>query len=258
MEFDVVKFHEEETDLGALDMYVVSKVANPSVKYGIFYERVVIKTTKGPVEIVLYKINKEYPLILDRVKKFFKIFRTRYYYTQIEGTRYLARLPFKEISLDEYIKLFTSSDISHKNKITNIGLRASFINEIQRLIAFNWVMCIPTVNNTESKIYVRALNPTHNIDRNTIVYPYTCNERDFARDVSSCDISDKTLNRWFDGSRELFYAHVRKIVKGIDIVKFKSEFEKIILMTNSLLVPWVNIVYDRMVSIQYLEVEDDE
>ncbi len=261
MELDVNKIYQEESNLGSLDDFIISKNQNPNTKNGTYYDKVVIRTTKRPLELSLYKIYREYPLVCDNVKKIFNIYRTRYYHAQIEGVKYLVRICINEIPLDDYIKLFSPLEISNKNKITNIGLRSSFINEVQRIIAFNWVMCIATINNTEGKIYVRCLDPTVKITtenfRDVVVYPFTCNERDYSKDVANCDITDRTLNKWFRNNRELFYEHIKKLTKGIDIEYFKIDFEKIIRSTNTLLIPWVNIVYNRMLSIQFLNIEED-
>lgn len=252
----------KEVNLGVLDELTISKIPSPNLKNGLYYERATIRTgPRSSIDLSLYKIHREYPLVLDHVKKLFRIYKTKYYHCQLDNLKYLARLCINEISLDDYIKMFSPLEISNKNKITNIGLRPSFINEVQRIISFNWIMCITTTN-TESKIYVRCLNPSVKITqdnfRDIIVYPFTCNEKDYSKDITCCDISDKILNKWFFGSREVFYEHIKKLMKDINIEDFKIQFEKIIQYINPLLLPWVNVVYNRMESIQYLNIEEDE
>jgi len=227
------------SNLGDVDAYLISKLSG---KNGI--EKITIKTqnTKLPPLILrVYRYNREIPLILDEIKHKFNIYRTKYHLLNIEGNKYIGHLCFNEITLDEYI-------IDTKNKVWNVSLKY----EIQKIFAFNWIMCVTA--NSDNRIYVRGLNPLEPDTKNaSVVYPFTCNERAYSYDITSCDISEKMIERWFDGSRELFYTLIKKMMERINSIdEFKSDFEIVVKKYNTSLNSWVNIVYNRMMSVQYL------
>jgi hypothetical protein len=225
------------------------------------------KSLEQTFELILYKIHREYPLVLDYVKSYFKIYRTKYNIVQIDGTRYLAYKKTVDMPLDDYISMVQESLGPLESSTLKLSyskiLKPSLVNEVRRIIALNWIMCIQS--NSDSKIYVRALLPDRvkdsevlrvidpEITPETVVYPFTSNEKGYLTDVAGCDISEKILSKWFNGDRELFYDNIRSLTSNIDIEEFKNFLEKIINHVNPLLIPWIDVIMNRIKSIQLLE-----
>jgi hypothetical protein len=295
----MVKLNFDGSNVGCIDDIIISRYikaegskdfipgAKGSKVSGLkFLERVEIKAEGskssgtrlhpgdevGTDELILYKIHREYPLVLDYVKSYFKIYRTKYNIVQIDGTRYLAYKKTVDMPLDDYVSMVQESlgmeSSTLKLPYSKI-LKPSLVNEVRRIIALNWIMCIQS--NSDSKIYVRALLPEPKVLRmlipepkalkvkdpeitpETVVYPFTSNEKGYLTDVAGCDISEKILSKWFNGDRELFYDNIRSLTSNIDIEEFKEFLEKIINQVNPLLIPWIDVIMNRIKSIQLLE-----
>jgi hypothetical protein len=243
------------TSLGEIHQYITSKIFASDYKTSGSIERVILRTDDKPVELNLYRVYKEYPLCLDQIKRLFKIYRTKYHFVTIEKVKYLACLHHNEISIDEYIRIYCDGKIEN--------MRPTLVNEIQRIIAFNWLMCI--TSNSDNKIYVRRLDykPLTLDFKTDIVYPFTFGEKGYSLDTTKCDIAEKLLQKWFSGSRELFYDHIKRLAYDIglnstsnkdeSIDNFKLKIIEIINRVNPSLSPWVDIIYNRILSNKFLE-----
>ena len=59
------------------------------------------------------------------------------------------------------------------------------------------------------------------------------------------DVPKNVLNKWFDGSLEVFYKEVKNLIRGIDADDLRSKLIDIVNFYNNDYVSWVNVVYER-------------
>jgi hypothetical protein len=299
----------KSSDGSELSKVIIRNEGTLPGKEGVRSLEATLPGTKS-LELILYKVVKEYPLVLDIVKTYFRIYKTNYHSVTVEGVKYLASISHNEVSLEDYIKSC--------NGIEN--LRPSLINDIRRIFAFNWIMCV--TSNNDNKIYIRNLDHTslevllpgkdgvRSLESSdsgshasrSIVYPFTFNERGYSKDyipgatrttdIANSDISEKILNKWFKGDREFFYEHVKRLIdranlfktdsgspgkdgvrslesfpgstaskgslessapgtSGVKSLEFIKYFENVIKSVNPTLLPWVEIVHNRILSTQF-------
>lgn len=131
----------------------------------------------------------------------------------------------------------------------------------RQLIAFNWVMCLSYPHNVkvENNILVEPYfyEPCEAFDTygsDAVVFIYTNEDLNINTQYTKKFISGdfdtpKTIIReYFNNSQELFYEHVSRIVMNIDPNKLKFELLKIVNYHNKEYIPWVNLVYERVLN----------
>jgi endonuclease III-like uncharacterized protein len=79
----------------------------------------------------------------------------------------------------------------------------------------------------------------------SILYLYSINEKSYYYNNKKMDVPKNVLNKWFDGSLEVFYKEVKNLIRGIDADDLRSKLIDIVNFYNNDYVSWVNVVYER-------------
>jgi hypothetical protein len=188
------------------------------------------------IRIMKYDI---FILILDEIKGYFKIPYTTKLKAYINGLPVLVSLYRNEININK----FNSNDIHEVYgplNIKSLKNSASFMNEIRRLFAFRFIMCLSS--NTECKIdvIVKKLNNklfmNNILDTNTYLpiciressYLNSSNFSDKIIKADSTNIPLTVIEKWFEGSKEIAYETIQNLLFGTDFTKFKMMLVDII------------------------------
>jgi hypothetical protein len=189
------------SNLGSIDKYVVKKFTNIDPKFcdsdTKLLNIITIRETGREISIVIYEFrngaaerSSEIPIILDKFKPFFKIYRTRYHILYYEGVKYLAHEYNNEILIRDYLRIvelesstptltrLATVDSKYENvgdtvasESENQSKRVSLVEindsifrpnmklmlkyDVQKLFIFNWIMNVGS--NTENRIWVKRL-----------------------------------------------------------------------------------------------------
>ena len=213
------------SNLGSIDKYVVKKFTNIDPKFCDTETKllniITIREAGGEknslreISLVIYEFrngaaerSSEIPLILDKFKTFFRIYRTRYHILYYEGVKYLAHEYNNEILIRDYLRIVDSdahafrivdSD-AHENvsdetsvSIFRPNMKLMLKYDVQKLFIFNWIMNVGS--NTENRIWVKQLRSADvggqslkhcsadaysvidDVSQSYDVYPFTFNEK---------------------------------------------------------------------------------
>jgi hypothetical protein len=207
------------SNLGSIDKYVVKKFTNIDPKFCDTETKllniITIREAGGEISVVIYEFrngaaerSSEIPLILDKFKPFFRIYRTRYHILYYEGVKYLAHEYNNEILIRDYLRIVDSdahafrivdSD-AHENvsdetsvSIFRPNMKLMLKYDVQKLFIFNWIMNVGS--NTENRIWVKQLRSADvggqslkhcsadaysvidDVSQSYDVYPFTFNEK---------------------------------------------------------------------------------
>lgn len=178
-------------------------------------------------------------LILDEVKDYFKIPHTEKVKAIIDNIPVLIS-PFRnEISIGKFNDEYDDK-IHGVLKLSYLKDCPSFMNEIRRLFAFRFIMCLSS--NTESKIdvIIKKVNNKITIDSNLNKETYIpicsressyLNSSSFTDKIIKADstsIPETVIEKWFDTSHELAYETIQNLLFGIDFIQFKIMLMNII------------------------------
>lgn len=188
---------------------------------------------QNDITLNLIKYKNCFPLIINEVKYFLNIYKTRYNIVTIDNDKFLAYQNLNQVPLKDYLK---TNKIKYMDLIT-----------LQKIFAFNWLMCIN--QNFENKIF---LNPGCDVYKFTdirfaeTIFFETVNEKSFRFEIIEQYPSVQVLDEWFDGSVETFLEIAKTIVKPINPTLFKIELLKLVRKYDDNYVSWVNCVYQRI------------
>lgn len=186
--------------------------------------------------------TNEFPLILDEVKKYFYLIKTRYVLSNIKNKTYLIYKNENEFKLN---------DIKDKQFLFD---NFCIYENVKRIILFNWIMNVKYGYSLsfENNILIKTSNPliTKLEECKSILYVYTCNETDFTFNEQSAwnrnfEVPKNMLNKWFKGSLEEFYKEAKNLIGGMDADLFRSKFSDIVNYYNNDYISWVNVAYER-------------
>ena len=240
----MIQFKFNGEDVGSIDEYVISKHFNEDGK--------LLRIELEEMSLSLIEYKNDFPLIIDELKKQFNLCHTRYNLVSFENVKYLVYKYLNEIPFKEY-KEYNNKNM--KNVIENIRM----------IYVFNWLI-VGTENSLglEDKIYIRpfGLSSIEETKKSSIVCLITVDDRSYPYinpDKIKYDISNTIVKEWFEGSIELFYDYVGKVMDKIDISKFKNISSKIVKKYNKNYINWINVVYERVSNAKiYCKKEDEE
>lgn len=192
-------------------------------RYKIIYEK-----KEYVIRVLKYDI---FILILDEVKDFFKIPHSEKIKALINGLPVLISPYRNEINISKFNTEY-NDEIYGQLKIKSLKECASFMSEIRRLFAFRFIMCLSSNNECKIDIIIKQLKSKlffDNHDNNTYLpiclkessYLNSTNFTDKIIKADSTNIPDTVVEKWFDGSKELVYENIQKLITGIDFTKFK-------------------------------------
>lgn len=225
--------------IGSLDKIIIDKQYNENNKL----ESVILNNS---CKYKVFPYKNELPLILDLIKKYFYISRTKYDIVYIDKSLYYIFENDNSISLSYYL--------SKLGKCENYNIKES----VKRILAFNWLMCIKNGYSLmfEDDIIIKSDNKmVSKIEEcDSLLYCYSYNENDFVIVKNGkSDIPKNALNKWFDGSLEEFYKVVKSMIQGIEADFMRSKILDIVNEYNNDYVVWVNAVYERFRFIKNLK-----
>jgi hypothetical protein len=218
-------FRFDNCNVGSIDKYISEKITE-NEKYDI-----VKLNIQNEIILNVYKCKNLFPLILNEVKTFFEIPKIYYNIVLIDSQKYLAYENLNNVSLLEY-----SETIDIKNE--------SLLFQLQRIFAFNFLMCINSNYENKIKVFPNNTNPFIVDMKNTksVIFK-SINEKSFKYDILYHEIPKSILERWFEGSLENFRKVVKDMVNEIDPDSFRQETLKIVRKYDESYVPWVNSIY---------------
>ncbi len=206
----------------------------------------------------LIKYKNEFGLILNKIKPYFNLIYNIFYKLELDGNKYLMYKSINDISLLEFEKFNVNS-----KKIIN-----SNITEIRKILVFNWLMCVNqnTLSEVKNNIRITTFSDNRVINFKNIsschlnlIFNYFNESLEFNNMYSkkyltsgSKDLPKTIIKEYFDNSIELFYDYVCFIMDGIDPTNLKIELLKIVRKYNQEYIPWVNVVYERLLSAKNL------
>jgi len=190
------------------------------------------KNQQKLVEVKYFKFKNEIPLISDEIKKLFDIPQIGMHVISYKDNPYIMTRSHNDVSLLEYFTHVKRSELS-----------SLFINEMRRLFAFRWILCLNS--NYENKIEVRIDGDLH--------YPisYSESKYSFITTENGCRIPQTILKDWFDGSNELLDTHIRSLLENKNPDDLKCKIRDIINKYSNKYVSWVNSIYDRIIHSMY-------
>jgi hypothetical protein len=293
------------SNLGSIDKHVIRRFTNIDPKsVDTEYKVLNIITVGGTgdstssgfkesLSLVLHEYrsgaperSSEVPIILDKIKPLFHIFKTRYHILYYEGVKYLAHEYSNEVPLRDYLKYNENevsgtfgakqSSIVGDTKYYDTGTvhsakglipdavysaKRSLKYDVQRLLIFNWIMNVG--GNTDSKFWVKNYKfdrlSTSNIYESFNVYPFSFNERSISillgeessRKIES-EIPNKMLEDWFDNDINVFIQKAKLMLRGFDKSRFIAEMERAIKSHNSVFREWIDAVLKNVLYIRNL------
>lgn len=222
--------------LGNIDEYVEGRLYNEKNK--LIKIKLKIKNEES-ITLNIRKYKSPFTLIINEVKGLFStIIRVNYHIATMDNIEYLLSPDYEHIPLYKYMEKHNPEKTVHM-----LAIRYAFI--------FNWLMCINS--NYESKINVFSdfINyGVADVYNNSILFVQTFSEKSFSRNLSKYDISKFILNKYFDGSMEYFNKITQKFIESIDSNKIKFALERIVKKYDESYLWWVNIVYERLLSLK--------
>lgn len=195
-----------------------------------------------------------FPIIMANVKNLFGIVSNFYNVVLVEEKPHLIQLYNNSIFLTEYMK-------GKENYLFN---NYNFLNSIRKIIAFNYLMCVPFPVNSrfENNILVEPYHLNTNggtcikdtKNSTSVFYIYVNETLKVEKQYTKKFIDDEInvpksiINRYFEKSDELFQKYVGDIARDIDTEKLRFELVKIVNLYNPDYIPWTNAVYNRFLS----------
>lgn len=223
----------DNAHLGNIDEYIEGKLYNEKNKL----VKIKLKSNDG-ITLNVLKYKTPFIFMLNEMKKHFRcIHKVEYNIATINDIDYLLYEDYDNISLANYIE---KSDYKK---------RLSAELEIQMLFAFNWLMCVN--NNYENRINVFTYTNFYkclDIYKTNKVYFQSVGEKSYNKNFKY-DISKFILNKYFNGSMENFNKIVSILISEIDPNKVKFEMEKVVKKYDESYMWWVNIVYEKLLSL---------
>ncbi len=222
-------FNFNNSDIGNIDSIITEKFFNED-------NNLIKVKVNDKLMLNLCKYKNDLPLIIDEVKSSLNMISTNYNIVTIDNVKYLAYRYLNDIPIKEYLQ--------HNNIKNTTTLR-----EFQNFIAFNYLMCISSIN--EDKFQVYPMYNNYNIIDTKFEFniKIKCiNELDFKRDINEVKISNRILKDYFDNSMENFQSITYKIIRSINIEDFRSYLQKIVSKYNSDYLTWVNAVYANILN----------
>lgn len=223
------------SDIGDITEYVLSY---QKIEYGncidIWIRTIKLKKTGEktevnkliPVKILKYK--NEIPLIADEFKSLFKLPRTGVHRATFKGTICMIQKVIDDIPLEVYLQ-----------KVPKNRLSPLFQNEIRKIFAFKWLMCLNC--NYDSKLDVRIENDSH--------FPISCKEYTFSLDgdKNACRVPKTVIKEWFENKEENFQNTVQELLIDKEPNYLKIEILKIINKYSNNYVGWANAIYNKII-----------
>jgi hypothetical protein len=226
----LLKFNfDNSKDLGSIDEYIVEKIYNE--KKELYRAKLNIQRDMI-IDVFEHKKNN-LPLVLNEAKKLLNVAYIGYNIVTIEGKKYLAYESLNNIPLKDY----------------KVDIKNNFLKyNIQKIFVINYLLCVKF--NYENKIFAfsRHFNPyviDMSVSKNVIFN--SVNEKFFPYDITKYEIPDTILNKYFNGSLEIFRKIAKRIVNEIDAEAFKQEILTIARKHDDKCVNWTNSVYDMFI-----------
>jgi hypothetical protein len=220
---------DNSKDVGCIDEYITDKFFNQ--KDELYRIKLNIQ---NELTLDVYKYKNEFPLVLNKIKAYFKVPSLDYNIATIEGVKYLVYESLNNIPLKDY-KLDVYKSFSYY--------------KIRQIIAINHLLCINS--NYEKNIYVFSNHFNPNVidmPNSRYVSFKTIKEKTFKYDIIKHEISKSILDKWFNGSLEEFRKTVKDLADEINPEPFNQEMLKICRIYNDdKFIYWTNSVYNKII-----------
>lgn len=185
----------------------------------------------------------ELPLIIDSLKNYFYVNKTRYNIGEIDNKKYLFYESTNEIPFTEFNKNNKESELIKSH--------------IRKIIIFQYLMCIKPLNSSiENNIFVKSNNSliTKIEECDSLISFYTFNENDYYMDINkSPEIPKILINSWFNGDLNFFNECIKQNLNGIDANTLRNKLNDIVSFYNSDYKCWINSVFNRVLNLKYIE-----
>ncbi len=224
-------FKFDGTDVGCIDEYITEKYQEKNSKNK--FDKIKI-SIQNDLILSVYKYKNKFPLIINELKKYFCVLNINYDVATIEGDKYLIYQNLNNRKLLDYVQ-----NIDIKNEIIQY--------RIQKIFIFNYLMCINSNFEKNILVFSDNLNPFITDMKNTknILLKFI-KEKSFKLDISKHEISKVVLDKYFNGSLELFRKITKEVVDEIEPDSFRQEALKIVRKYDESYIPWVNNIYENI------------
>lgn len=225
-----IKLNFDNSDVGDIDRLITEKFFDEDNE--LYKLRLNIDNN---LIINVFKFKNKFPLLINKIKKYFSVNAMNYNIVSIDNIKYYAYMNNNNVPLKEYVK---TVDIKYELSAYHI----------KKNLAFNWLMCITL--NCENNFYVFSTNidpfiaDMKNAKNVSVKF---INEKNFKTDITNHSISKVLLNKYFKGSEEEFQKTVKKLVNEVDVDIFRIKVKEIIQEIDPELIPWLNSVYNNIV-----------
>lgn len=214
-------------NLGAIDEHIQEKFYNKEKLY------------KVKIDNKFYNVSEyknKFPLILNEVKDLFLIPKIRYDLVSINNKEYFIYQNLGNIALSEYKKHINPRD------------KPLLFTSVQRLLIFNWLMCI---NIPDTKIQVFPQNNNYeiiDIEHSTDVWFKNACEKSYR--IEDFHIPRVIIDEYFNGSNDEFDTMVKIKVKSINPDLLRNKLLDIVKKYDNEFIYWVNSVYKRFTNLK--------
>jgi hypothetical protein len=173
---------------------------------------------------ILFNFESFIPLICEEFKDLFKLRRSGKHIVKYQNKHMLMSKFDAQINLKEYMKI---------NNIKTKNLPQYIINEVQKFIAFRWLICLKNIKENSLNIVFDKLNSPY-------IVSFFENEINY-----NSKTTKRLIDDWFE-NLENFYQVVKSLIDNRDISLLRFEIQKIIEKYDKNLIGWSNVIFNRM------------
>jgi hypothetical protein len=220
----ILTYFYDSSDIGCIDEYILERYHKNDKLHSVK-----LRTYKNTI-LNLIKYKSAFPIIVNHIKYFFGVSEINTVIVTIDNVKYIGYENENSVPLSEYT-----------------GDKFFLKNNIRDLIAFNHIMNINS--NYEKNIFLFPVSTepyTVNTRKSCLVIPVFINEKSFKLNSDDNQISKPILDKWFDGSMEVFENCVRKMVNSVDHNSVRFRMKEIVNKYDSNYLTWLNVVYENL------------
>lgn len=207
-----------EIDSLVSEDFIEKKFIHITLKYDIN------KTEKA----ILHNFESFIPLICEEFKSLFNLKQTGKHIVKYKNKHMLMVNHKMQINFKDYLKY---------NNITPKYLPDYIKNDIQKFIAFRYIHCLKTNNESCFGIIFDSV-------KDSLFAPYVINS--FENEINyNVKITQRIIDNWFDNI-EHFHLTIKKMINDRDVTLLKFKIKNIIEKYDKSLIGWSNVIYNRL------------
>jgi hypothetical protein len=220
-ELNIEKINWDNSYIGDIDLYVSHSIEdNKCIAVTLKYNE---NTSENAV---LYEFENFIPLICEEFKVLLNLRKTGKHIVKYRNKHMLMVKYETQTNLKDYLKL---------NSINVRSLPDYLKNDVQKYIAFRYLFCLKTINESSLSIVFKSLGN-----------PYIINSSENELNYKSI-VCQRIIDDWF-GDTENFHQIAKSLIEDKDVTILKFQIQKIIEKYDKNLIGWTNVIYNRLLT----------